>query len=123
MEEPQDYIELENTIIVFEKEKGDVSMTKDYKIANNEKKRITNRQIRNILSPFEKTRIVCERAEQLRRGASPKVDTSDLIFKHIREKYENIAEEELKQRKLNLIIRRYDHNGYFEDWNVSELGY
>jgi DNA-directed RNA polymerase subunit K/omega len=123
MEEPQDYIELENTIIVFEKEKGDVSMTKDYKIANNEKKRITNRQIRNILSPFEKTRIVCERAEQLRRGAPPKVDTSDLIFKHVREKYENIAEEELKQRKLNLIIRRYDHNGCFEDWNVSELGY
>ena len=117
------FVELENTIIIFEEEKPDKSLTKDYGIINQEKKRITDRTMRNVLYPFEMTRIICERAEQLRRGAPPKIDIINMKWTYSREKYEKIAEEELRQRKLNIIIRRYDADKCFEDWHVSELAY
>lgn len=121
--EKEGFVELEESIIIFEKEKPDEALTKDYGVINQEKKRIFDRNARNVLHSNEMTRIICERAEQLRRDAPPKVDIKDIKWTHSREKYEKIAEEELKQRKLKIIIRRYDHNSKFEDWNISELAY
>ena len=32
-----------------------------------------------------------------------------------------IAEKELRERKINYIVRRYLPDGTYEDWNVNEL--
>lgn len=67
------------------------------------------------LTKYEKTQLVAVRAQQLSMGAVPLVDV-----KGIRSTTE-IAEKELVERKLPLIIRRILPNGEYEDWKLEEL--
>ena len=69
-----------------------------------------------ILSKYEKTRILGQRAKQIDSGNKPFVN----IDKPILDGY-LIAEEELKQKKLPFIIRRPLPNGGSEYWRVSDL--
>ena len=72
-----------------------------------------------FLTKFEKTRALCIRAQQLANG-SPSTLTH--IPSHLRS-VEDIAEEEFKQSKLPIIIRRIHPSGMYEDWPIDELSY
>ncbi len=67
------------------------------------------------LTKYEKTILIGSRAQQLNKGAIPTVDVGNL------KKTVDIAEKELKERKIPLIVRRYLPNGEFEDWRINEL--
>ena len=69
-----------------------------------------------ILSKYEKTRILGQRAKQINSGNQPFVS----IDNHVVDGY-LIAVEELKQKKIPFIIRRPLPNGGSEYWRVSDL--
>jgi len=73
--------------------------------------KMTNPQI----TKYEKTQLIGIRAQQLSTGALPLVDIGDLSDTV------KIAEKELMERKLPLIVRRYMPNGEYEDWTIDEL--
>ena len=68
-----------------------------------------------FLNKFEKARLLGLRIQQLSAGAQPKINTSG--FTSIRE----IVEEELRQRKIPLIIKRNLPNGESEEWKLEEF--
>ena len=69
-----------------------------------------------ILTKYERTKVLGQRAKQIDEGASPMIDFgSNIIDGYI------IALEELKQKKLPFIIRRPIPNGGVEYWPVKEL--
>jgi len=70
---------------------------------------------RNILSKYERTKILGLRQEQLARDAKPTVDTRKL--KTIQE----IAEKELEQRTLPFMIMRVMPNGTKEYWKLEDM--
>jgi DNA-directed RNA polymerase subunit K/omega len=70
-----------------------------------------------ILSKYEKTKILGIRAEQIRHGSKPLIS----VPKHITDELD-IAEEELKQRKMPFIIERKIGNK-FEYWKLEDLHY
>lgn len=81
------------------------------------KSRIT----RNVLSLYERTRILSERTEQLRHGAQPKIDPKKHNVINNNSYYESIAEIELKKKLIPVKIRRYLHNNKYEEWSLDEL--
>tara|TARA_B100001094_G_C18126031_1_gene769516 strand:- start:795 stop:1163 length:369 start_codon:yes stop_codon:yes gene_type:complete len=68
------------------------------------------------LTKFERCKLIGIRAEQLTNiNVSPMVEikkTDDVV---------DIAERELRERKIPFIIRRYFSNGEYEDWKISEF--
>lgn len=68
-----------------------------------------------ILSKFEKAKILGIRAEMLSNGADP------VISKPYPNNTYKIALEELRQKKIPLIIRRTLPNGNIEDWRLEDL--
>lgn len=78
----------------------------------NPKKNIT----RNVLTRYEKTKIIGMRLEQLARGAPPNVsvpkDVNDL---------RSIVLQELEQRKLPFLIGRSLPNGGKEYWRIEDM--
>ncbi len=68
-----------------------------------------------ILSKYERTRIVGERAIQISMGAHPLVEVGNL------ENPVDIAEKELREKKIPYIIKRVLPNGLIELWSVDEL--
>ena len=69
-----------------------------------------------ILTKYEKTRVLGQRAKQLNSGAQSTVKIPDSTIDGYL-----MAVEELRQRKLPFIIRRPIPNGGFEYWKVSDL--
>lgn len=70
-----------------------------------------------FMTKYEKTRLMCIRAQQIINGANILVDIpvdkqNDIYY---------IVGKELEQKKLPLIVRRYLPNGEFEDWKANEL--
>jgi DNA-directed RNA polymerase I, II, and III subunit RPABC2 len=87
----------------------------DYKdvIANYDpKKNIT----KNILSKYEKTKILGLRMEQLARSAEPYVDFKPEAF----DPYD-IAIKELRDRKLPFMLCRTLPNGRKEYWRLEDM--
>jgi DNA-directed RNA polymerases I, II, and III subunit RPABC2 len=73
--------------------------------------RITTR----YLTKYERARVLGTRALQISMNAPVMVDLdgeTDPL---------KIAEKELRERKIPIIIRRYLPDGSFEDWSVDEL--
>ena len=70
-----------------------------------------------ILSKYEKTKILGVRAEQIRHGSKPLI----IVHNHITDELD-IAEEELKQRKIPFIIERKIGNKS-EYWKIEDLHY
>ena len=68
-----------------------------------------------ILSKYERTRVVGERAIQISMGAPPLVEVGIL------ENPVDIAEKELREKKIPYIIKRVLPNGLIELWSVDEL--
>ena len=69
-----------------------------------------------IMSKYEKTRILGQRAKQLNSGNKPFIS----VPKNIMDGY-LIAHEELMQKKLPFIIRRPLPNGGSEYWRIKDL--
>ena len=69
-----------------------------------------------IMSKYEKTRILGQRAKQLNSGNKPFI----VVPKNIMDGY-LIAQEELMQKKLPFIIRRPLPNGGSEYWRIKDL--
>jgi DNA-directed RNA polymerase I, II, and III subunit RPABC2 len=68
----------------------------------------------NILTKYEKVKIISIRAEQLARGAQPAVTFKE--FDPV-----NIAHKELQERKLPFMIRRKLPNGKTELWKLDDM--
>ena len=69
-----------------------------------------------IMTKYESTRILGQRAKQIETGAQPLVEVpDDIIDSYI------IAENELKAKKIPFIIRRPIPNGGFEYWHSYDL--
>ena len=77
---------------------------------NNKKKKTVP-----FLNKFEKARLLGVRIQQLSSGAQPKIQTNGL------NSIIEIVEEELKQRKIPLIIKRNLPNGDSEEWKLEEF--
>lgn len=75
--------------------------------------RITTR----YLTKYEKARVLGTRALQISMNAPVMVDL-DGETDPLR-----IAEKELRERKIPIIIRRYMPDGSYEDWKMDELEY
>ncbi len=67
------------------------------------------------LTKYERARVLGLRATQLSKGAPPMVDTTGL------HDVLRIAEKELRENKLPLIIRRPNADGTHVDVKVSEM--
>jgi len=68
-----------------------------------------------FLNKFEKARLLGVRIQQLSAGAQPKISTDGF------ETIQDIVEEELRQRKIPLIIKRNLPNGDSEEWKLEEF--
>jgi DNA-directed RNA polymerase subunit K/omega len=71
---------------------------------------------RNILTKYEKVKVIGLRGEQLQRGAKPHVEFDATKFNPIQ-----IAERELQSRKLPFMICRTLANGEKEYWRLDDL--
>ena len=80
-----------------------------------EKLNSNNRITKPFLTKYEKARIIGYRAEQIASGSEPCVDVFNL------DNVVEIAEKELKERKLPLIIKRTLPNNESEYWKLEEL--
>jgi DNA-directed RNA polymerases I, II, and III subunit RPABC2 len=90
-----------------------MSQVIDKKNFSAKKNRITS----NVMTKYERARILGTRAQQLSRNAPTEIDTTGLTDPL------KIAEEEVRLKKCPLILRRNFPDGSFEDWKVSELVY
>ena len=73
-------------------------------------------QTLDILTKYERAKILGLRAHQLETGSVPLVTVpKDIIDYHL------IAEMELREKKIPFIIRRPLSNNSFEYWHVSDL--
>ncbi len=70
-----------------------------------------------ILYQFERVRLLGDRAQQIKRGAVPKIKNSA----HLNAK--EIARLELEYKVMPLIIKRPLPNGLYEIWKLNELTY
>ena len=69
-----------------------------------------------IMTKYESTRILGQRAKQIENGAQPLIPMLDnIIDRYI------IAENELKEKKIPFIIRRPIPNGGYEYWYAYDL--
>lgn len=68
-----------------------------------------------FLNKFEKARLIGVRIQQLSSGAQPKINNVNL------NSIKEIVEEELKQRKIPLMIKRNLPNGEYEIWKLEEF--
>ncbi|KAJ4463149.1 putative DNA-directed RNA polymerase I [Paratrimastix pyriformis] len=68
-----------------------------------------------FLTKYERARILGARALQISMSAPLMVDPGTLTDPLL------IAEKELQERKIPIIIRRYLPDGSYEDWSLSEL--
>ena len=69
-----------------------------------------------FLSIYEKTRILGMRTNQLAQGARPFIEVPDYITD-----VQEIAQMELDQRRIPIIIKRYMPDGTYEKFRLSDL--
>ena len=69
-----------------------------------------------ILSKYEKTKVLGQRAKQINTGSKPFINVEDTIIDGLL-----IAQEELYQKKIPFIIRRPMPSGGSEYWHLADL--
>ena len=69
-----------------------------------------------ILTKNKKTRIIGQRAKQIENGSAPFIEIKNNIIDTLL-----IAEEELRQKKIPIIIKRPLPNGTNEYWPLKDL--
>ena len=111
--------ELEEDIDIEEEPIDDeISIEEPTAIAQESINRVpdSERTTYNKLTKYEKTSLISVRAQQLASGLKPVIDSLKGLSGPI-----EIAKEELKQRKIPLVIYRNVRGGKFEIWKVDEL--
>ena len=107
----KEYDVLENPVQLKSDVEDSSSFMKNYE--SNKK----NYNSSNVLSKYEKTRILCERAQQLEEGSQPYISNI--------ERYNSsyaIALEEFNSKKIPYIIRRsVPHSNNFEYWKLKDM--
>jgi DNA-directed RNA polymerase I, II, and III subunit RPABC2 len=98
----------------YETEEIDDYGDKDIKDIKIRKIKDTYRQTSNILTKYEKARVLGIRSLQLSLNFKPMIKTN------ITDTYE-IAKLELKNKILPLKIKRYINKNEYEEWNTNEL--
>lgn len=76
-----------------------------------------NNKTKNILSKYERVKIIGLRSEQLQRGADPYVEYDTTVQFNPRA----IADEEMRQRKLPFMLRRTLPDGSSEYWRLDDM--
>jgi DNA-directed RNA polymerase I, II, and III subunit RPABC2 len=77
----------------------------------------TKNKTKNILTKYERVKIIGLRSEQLQRGADPYVPIDNKIDFNPRD----IAIEELKNNKLPFMLRRMLPDGTYEYWRLDDM--
>lgn len=70
---------------------------------------------RNVLTRYERTKIIGMRLEQLARGAPPYVEPPE------RADLRSIVEKEMQERKIPFMIARTLPNGKKEYWRLDDM--
>jgi DNA-directed RNA polymerase subunit K/omega len=82
---------------------------------------VTKNLTRNILSKYEKVKILGLRAEQLQRGAQTYIDVDELIKSGVPYSPLNIAKKELSVKRLPYMVCRKLPNGDKEYWKLEDM--
>jgi DNA-directed RNA polymerase I, II, and III subunit RPABC2 len=72
---------------------------------------------KNILTKYERVKIIGLRSEQLQRGADPYVELDSTKEFNPRD----VAIEELRQRKIPFMVRRTLPDGSTECWRLDDM--
>lgn len=80
------------------------------------KEEVQERVTSPYITKYEKARILGTRALQISRNAPVFVELEPHEIDPLQ-----IAEKELREKKIPFIIRRYLPDGNFEDWPISQL--
>ena len=90
------------------------------KIKDNNKKfnlkPIQERETSRFLTKYERAKILGERAIQISNGAKVMVEVDEGVWDPM-----IIAEKELREKKIDYIVRRYLPDGTYEDWDLNEI--
>ena len=97
--------------------KKDIPLIIDFKSKEHKVISCIDRITRPILTKYEKTLILGQRAQQILKGSNILVNIEKLKNRNPLE----IARFELSNGVIPFIIRRPLPNGQYEDWKVSEL--
>ena len=103
-----------------EDDKQNMEIEDQKQIKNNNKKfnlkPIKERETSRFLTKYEKAKILGERAIQISNGAKVMVEVEKGVWDPM-----IIAEKELREKKIEYIVRRYLPDGSYEDWDLNEL--
>lgn len=80
------------------------------------KEEVQDRVTSPYITKYEKARILGTRALQISRNAPVFVELEPHEIDPLQ-----IAEKELREKKIPFILRRYLPDGNFEDWPISQL--
>lgn len=108
---------------IFDDIPNETVLLKKYDITTNTedlKRMKREKKTRPILSKYEKAKLIAERAVQISKGAPVMVNVSaeDRLNPIM------IAERELYERKIPLMVRRYYHTSSgakYEDWRIDDF--
>jgi DNA-directed RNA polymerase I, II, and III subunit RPABC2 len=103
----------EDDIDITDISKNNVNFMSNKEVLNNQK--IKEKKTFPFLTKYEKARIIGVRAQQISTGSPMMINPEG--FNSALE----VAEEELRQRKIPFIIRRVLPNGQVEDWKIEEF--
>ena len=110
----EDHIDCESNDLINELN------TEKFKIINNYEKYlkyiIDKKTTRPYITKFEKTKIIGLRATQIENGDTPLVKVPEGIISSVK-----MAELELENRLIPLIVRRQLTDGKFEDWKINDF--
>ena len=103
-----------------EEDKQNMEIEEENKIKEKSKKfnlkPINERETSRFLTKFERAKILGERAIQISNGAKVMVEVDEGVWDPM-----IIAEKELREKKIEYIVRRYLPDGRYEDWDLNEL--
>ena len=103
-----------------EEDKQDMEVEEEKNTKNNNKKfnlkPINERETSRFLTKYERAKILGERAIQISNGAKVMVEVDEGVWDPM-----VIAEKELREKKIEYIVRRYLPDGTYEDWDLNEL--
>ena len=105
----------------LEEDKQNMNIEDDgKKIKDNNKKfnlkPIKERETSRFLTKYERAKVLGERAIQISNGAKVMVEIEEGVWDPM-----IIAEKELREKKIEYIVRRYLPDGTYEDWDLNEL--
>ena len=103
-----------------EEDKQDMEVEEEKNTKNNNKKfnlkPVNERETSRFLTKYERAKILGERAIQISNGDKVMVEVDEGVWDPLA-----IAEKELREKKIEYIVRRYLPDGSYEDWDLNEL--